>query len=56
MVGLAIIILYQQVSKQIDLINERVSKARDLYLSDKLDEDDYREIKLLISRPNLKML
>jgi site-specific DNA recombinase len=45
MVGLAIIILHQQVSKQIDLINERVSKARDLYLSDKLDEDDYREIK-----------
>lgn len=35
----------KSISKQIDLINERVSKARDLYLSDKLDEDDYREIK-----------
>lgn len=35
----------KSVSKQIDLINERVSKARDLYLSEKLDEDDYREIK-----------
>ncbi|WP_316795627.1 recombinase family protein [Pedobacter agri] len=35
----------KSVSKQIDSINERISKARDLYLSDKLDEDDYREIK-----------
>jgi site-specific DNA recombinase len=35
----------KSVSKQIDLINERISKARDLYLSDKLDEDDYKEIK-----------
>jgi site-specific DNA recombinase len=35
----------KSVSKQIDSINERISKARDLYLSEKLDEDDYREIK-----------
>lgn len=35
----------RSVSKQIDLINERISKAKDLYLSYKLDEDDYREIK-----------
>jgi len=36
----------KSVSKQIDSINGRVSKARDhLYLLDKLDEDDYREIK-----------
>lgn len=33
------------VSKKIDMFNDKVAKARDLYLSDKLDEDDYKEIK-----------
>ncbi|UMQ43042.1 recombinase family protein [Chryseobacterium sp. Y16C] len=31
--------------KKINDINERISKARDLFLSDKIDEDDFRDIK-----------
>lgn len=37
----------KSLSKEIDLLNEKMSKARDKYLSDKLDEDDYKEVKTI---------
>ncbi|REC61778.1 recombinase family protein [Chryseobacterium pennae] len=33
------------VTKRRNELNERISKARDMYLSDKIDEDDFRDIK-----------
>lgn len=41
--------------KEIDLLNEKVSDARDKYLSDKLDEEDYKEIKQ-ITRSQIEKL
>ncbi|WP_288446027.1 recombinase family protein [uncultured Chryseobacterium sp.] len=37
----------KSISKEINLLNEKVASARDKYLADKLDEDDYKEIKML---------
>ena len=37
----------KSISKEINLLNEKVANARDKYLADKLDEDDYKEIKML---------
>ncbi len=37
----------KSISKEISLLHEKVSNARDKYLADKLDEDDYKEIKML---------
>ena len=34
-----------QFQKEIYLLNEKVANARDKYLADKLDEEDYKEIK-----------
>lgn len=31
----------KSVSKEINLLNEKVSSARDKYVADKLDEEDY---------------
>lgn len=33
------------VAKRRNELNERISKARDMFLSDKIDEDDFRDIK-----------
>ena len=35
----------KSVSKEINLLNEKVANARDKYVADKLDEEDYKEIK-----------
>lgn len=35
----------KSVSKEISLLNEKVASARDKYVVDKLDEEDYKEIK-----------
>lgn len=35
----------KSISKEISLLNEKISNARDKYLADKLDEEDYKEIK-----------
>lgn len=35
----------KSISKEINLLNEKVANARDKYLEDKLDEEDYKEIK-----------
>lgn len=35
----------KSISKEINLLNEKVANARDKYLVDKLDEEDYKEIK-----------
>ena len=37
----------KSISKEISLLHEKIANARDKYLSDKLDEDDYKEIKTL---------
>jgi hypothetical protein len=37
----------KSISKEINLLNEKVAGARDKYLSDKLDEGDGKEIKRL---------
>ena len=37
----------KSISKEISLLHEKVANARDKYLSDKLDEEDYKEIKML---------
>ncbi|MDQ1161624.1 hypothetical protein QE422_001992 [Chryseobacterium sp. SORGH_AS 447] len=37
----------KSISKEINLLNEKVANERDKYLSDKLDKDDYKEIKML---------
>lgn len=34
-----------QFQKRFNLLNEKVANARDKYLADKLDEEDYKEIK-----------
>lgn len=33
------------ITNRINSLNERISKARDMFLSDKIDEDDFRDIK-----------
>lgn len=33
------------LTAKIDTYKERIDKARDMYLSDKLDEEDFRSIK-----------
>ncbi|WP_312285114.1 recombinase family protein [Chryseobacterium gleum] len=33
------------ITNRINALNERISKARDMFLSDKIDEDDFRDIK-----------
>lgn len=35
----------KSISKEINLLNAKVASARDKYLADKLDEEDYKEIK-----------
>ncbi|WP_123906563.1 hypothetical protein [Chryseobacterium sp. MYb7] len=35
----------KSISKEINLLEEKVASARDKYLEDKLDEEDYKEIK-----------
>lgn len=37
----------KSISKEIRLLHDKVCNARDKYLSDKLDEEDYKEIKML---------
>lgn len=38
----------KSISKEINLLNEKIAGARDKYLSDKLDEGDGKDIKRLI--------
>lgn len=33
------------ITNRVKALNERISKARDMFLSDKIDEDDFRDIK-----------
>ncbi len=37
----------KSISKEINLLNEKVANARDKYLNDKLDEEDYKEVKMI---------
>lgn len=37
----------KSISKEINLLNEKVANARDKYLNDKLDEEDYKEMKMI---------
>jgi site-specific DNA recombinase len=45
----------KSVSKEINLLNEKVANARDKYVADKLDEEDYKEIKK-ITRSQIEQL
>ena len=35
----------KSISGKVSKIEQKIAKARDLYLEDKLDEDDFREVK-----------
>ena len=37
----------KSIAKDINLLNEKIANARDKYLVDKLDEDDYKDFKML---------
>jgi len=45
----------KSISKETNLLNEKVASARDKYLADKLDEEDYKEIKS-ITRSQIEQL
>lgn len=45
----------KSISKEINLLNEKVASARDKYLADKLDEEDYKELKS-ITRSQIEKL